>query len=84
MQYRMLFAVSLLLLIGNSFAADRQNAILEKELIFNPQEFLNIRPGINNMCHAATIAEAKNKTLVCIFYGGSEEGESDQQLWICY
>ncbi|MBD3419990.1 MAG: hypothetical protein GF398_07735 [Chitinivibrionales bacterium] len=70
------------------FAADRQNAILEKELIFQPQDFHienNWEPGkMNRMCHAATIAEAKNKSLVCVFYAGSGEGNSDQQLWVCY
>ncbi|MBD3347396.1 MAG: hypothetical protein GF401_20260, partial [Chitinivibrionales bacterium] len=72
---------SLFLVYSTVIAADRQNCILLKERMFDPQVLLDQDPD-NHMCHASSIVEAKNGTLICVFYAGQEEGEG-HEIWMC-
>lgn len=39
--------------------------------------------GVNfQQCHASNLVQTKNKTLVCVWFGGSREGAEDVDIWL--
>ena len=62
-------------LLGTSaFAASSDNpAMVKAEFIFDP----NPVPG----CHATTIVEARDKSLVAAWFAGTAEGKTDVGIW---
>ncbi|PIS01629.1 MAG: sialidase [Chlamydiae bacterium CG10_big_fil_rev_8_21_14_0_10_35_9] len=67
-------AVAFYMTLFSSAVSAKQSAILKEEFIFKKPPFKS--------CHASTIAQAKDQTLLCSYFAGSEEGNSDVDIWI--
>jgi predicted neuraminidase len=65
--------VLLLTVITPSMASAAEPALLKTEFIFDP----NPVPS----CHATTIVETKDKSLVAAWFGGTAEGNPDVGIW---
>lgn len=65
-------AVALTLLLTDVFSSD-QPGIVKSEFLFDPAP--------HPQCHASTIAECTDGTLVAAWFGGTKEGNPDVGIW---
>lgn len=70
------FVVALSVVVGKSFSAEDASPVVLREFIFDSAPFAS--------CHASTIAEANDGTLVAAWFAGSKEGAPDVAIWSSY
>ncbi|MBD3322057.1 MAG: hypothetical protein GF350_13245 [Chitinivibrionales bacterium] len=66
-----------LIVAHETFHSGKTNAIIESHFVQKNYSY----GGVGEV-HSATIAQASNGTLVCAFYGGTEEGENDVGIYV--
>ncbi len=74
-------SILLIVLLGNTFFGYSQtkmkhNPIITSEFIFETASF--------KQCHASTIVELKDGSLLSAWFGGSYEGATDVSIWISF
>ncbi len=72
-RYLVLPILASLLLAASYAHADDSNPILRSEFVFTDAPFAS--------CHAATIAETPDGTLVAAWFAGTKEGANDVAIW---
>jgi len=60
-------------LLGTS-PANSAGPVTAEEFVYKKAEFAQ--------CHASTIVEARDGTLVCAWFGGTREGRKDVSIWV--